>query len=150
MPLVRGNLHPPPAEAHAFPLQAQALFPTGLARHGNAPAGGDHAMPGQAVARAQRPRHLPRRAGMAGPGGDLPIGGDAAAGNAADYFSDAGMQPAGSNAGIPAVGGDAYVPPVGVIAHMQPGGGGAARTAATAAPRRALRSSTLPRWAPPR
>ncbi len=159
-------MHPPSPEAHALPLQAQALFPAGLARQGDAPAGGDHAMPGQAQARAQRPRHLPRRAGVAGPGGDLPIGRDAAGRNAPDDCANAGVAPKCSNAGValaspnagvapigshtgvPAAGGNAGIQAPGVIACLQPGDVGGASTAAAAALRLAPRSPAPARGSP--
>ncbi len=81
---MRGQVHAAAAEADALMLQAQPLLPAGFAGQGDAPAGGNDAVPGQSAAGPQRPGHLPGGSGPAGPGGDLAVRGDAAGGNAAN------------------------------------------------------------------
>ncbi len=89
-PGVLGYAHAGAAETDAFVFEAKALFEAVLAGQGDAPAGGNDAVPRETLRAVQGPSGLAGGSGETGGFRNLAVGGDAAFGDARDDGPHAG------------------------------------------------------------
>lgn len=93
---MRGHIDAEAVELDAFGLEAHALFEAGFAREQNFAVGADDAVPWESAGGGvESPGDLARGTGISGGVGDVSVGGDFSAWDAADLREDVGEHGAG-------------------------------------------------------